>query len=726
MAEATGAKDDQQQKNELDNQKQADEKQDEIADSAESSMLEESIHEDPEVVVSSDEESNSAEPVYGEKESVKDESHPEEAESKDIDASALIEESEKKTTEILVSESDVSDDDLEAGDNTEEVHSDEDHHDEHEEHHEEMPDYADFTPEKLVEAAEKLLKSEPIQNLKKHFEPIRSNLLKHLNDERQQKLKDFIDGGGIEIDFEYIQPLREKFRKVYGEYRSRRQKHYRELEEELKNNLKTKQELIEKIKELVNKEESIGDTFKEFNAIQQEWRNTGPVPRNDSADLYRTYHHHIENFYEYIKINKELRDLDFRKNREAKDALIKEAEALLERDDVPGAFKELQLLHRKWKNIGPVERENREPMWQTFSDLTHKIHEKREEFYGNLREKAGEMVELKKGLIAKLKEIPASYDAHHKWQSAMKKVDEISGQFKKIGRVNHPENDRVWEEYRGILRDFNHAKNQFYKGLKKQHHENLKKKQELLAIAEELKDSEDWKEATNEFKRIQAQWKRIGHVPKSESDKIWKQFRGACNHYFDRLTAKNKDRDKALEKNLEAKNALLEELKALELEKGDQKKSVGVLKDYIQKWKDAGPVPRSKGKIESDFSKVLDGKFKAIDMDRRESQKIRFENKMDSLSDQGGVKQLYRERDQVNRQIDEARKEVNQLETNLSFFTSSNPKNPFIKEAEKNIERHREQIMMLEEKLKMLNVRIREIKRAAEEQEQNHSEKEGE
>ena len=682
-------------------------------DSHESSMLEESSHQDPEMLVSTDEEAAGKEPVYGEKESVRVPAKtPDDTEN--IDASAMVAESEKEVTETLVSEDDVTDDDLEKEDDTREVHSDEDHHDEHEEHHEVMPDYGDMSAEKLVAEAGNLLKNEPIQAIKKHFENIRKHLLRHLNEERQQKLEQFLADGGVEIDFEYVQPLRETFRELYGDYKSRRRKHYRELEEELNNNLKTKLELIEKIKELVNKEESIGETFKEFNQIQQEWRNTGPVPRSESGDLYRTYHHHVENFYEYIKINKELRDLDFKKNRQVKEGLIKEAQGLLEREDVPAAFKQLQELHRKWKNTGPVEREKREPLWQTFSEITRQIHDRREDYYGKLREKAGELIERKKQLIEELKGVSLDHDAHHKWQKAMKSVEKIAREFKSIGRLNHPENDAVWDEYRQVLRGFNHAKNQFYKGLKKQHQVNLQKKRELLEIAEKLKDSEDWKEATNEFKRIQAQWKKIGHVPKSESDKIWKQFRGACNHYFDRLTDRNKDRDKALEKNLEAKQALLEELKALELEKGDQKKSVGILKNHIQKWKDAGPVPRSKSKIESEFSKVLDGKFKAIDMDRKESQKIRFENKMDSLSDQGGIKQLYRERDQVSRQIEDTRKELNQLETNMSFFSSSGNNNPLLKEAEKNIKRHREQIELLEEKHKMLNVRIREIKREAE------------
>lgn len=676
----------------------------------EESMVQESEHTDAEMVVSSDEEIQDSEPAFAEKADEEPEVPQEKADDSTLDADALVNEAEKEKTTMVLT-----DEDLEKEDDIEEVHSDEDEHDEHEHHELEMPDYAEYTPDALLKEAEKLLKTEPVQNIKSHFEAIRKNILKQLNEERQQKLKEFLETGGVEMDFQYVQPLREKFRNIYAEYKSRRQKHYKELQDVLDNNLKVKLNLIEQIKELVNKDESIGDTFKEFNAIQQEWRNTGPVPRQESADLWRTYHHHVENFYEYIKINKELRDLDFKKNREAKDELIAKAEKLTEKDNIREAFKELQNLHKKWKNLGHVEREHREPMWERFSEATKNLHEKREQYYAEMRERANELIEEKKKLLSRLKDIDYSdIDSHHRWQKSIKDVEGIRSDFRKLGRISHPENDSIWDEFRALLREFNHSKNQYYKNLKKEHHENLAKKRELVEIAEKLKDSDDWGEATNEMKRIQAEWKKIGHVPKSESDKIWKQFRSACNHYFDRLTEHNKDRDKALEGNYTAKQEKLQELKAYEPAGEDQKQSVARLKEIINAWKELGPVPRSRNQIEVEFNKVLDQKFKAIDMDRKESQRIRFENKMDAMTDGNNDRQLSYERQAIRKQIDEAQKELNQFETNMSFFSSSNPNNPLLKEAEKNIRRQKEQIELLQEKLKMLNVKIREINKAEE------------
>jgi len=685
---------------------------------AEESMVNENERnqqQEEELLVSTDDTTTGQEPEFKEAAPAKPDSSHSDEESGDLEEDALVAESSEKAEEAIVSENDVlSDEELESEDtHSEHVASDEDDDEDHHDSIEhKIPDYAEMPPKKLLSEAEKLIKNEPIDKIKDHIDAIRKALLHQLAEERQQKLKEFVDKGGNEIDFQYVQPLREELRSLYSDYRKRRQKHYDELQDKLNSNLRIKLGLIEKLKEIVTKDESIGDTFKEFNAIQQEWRNTGPVPRSESGDLWRTYHHHVENFYEYIKINKELRDLDFKKNRDIKEQLIKEAEKLTEQDHVMSAFKKLQELHKKWKQTGPVERENREPMWERFSDLTKQIHEKRDAYFTNLREKADEFIEKKKKLNEELRNFDHSgFNTHHQWQDAIKKVDKIRQEFRQIGRLNHPENDKVWDDFRAQTREFNHAKNQFYKGLKKQHQVNLDKKRKLVEIAESLKDSEDWRNTTNEMKRIQAEWKKVGHVPKSESDKIWKKFRSACNHFFDRLTEHNKDRDKQFEGNYEQKQTLLGELKAYDTASKDQKENVGNLKGIINRWKQMGPVPRNKKKIESDFNKALDQKFQEIDLNRQESQRIRFENKMESLSDQGGERELRREKDTVSRNLAEAQKELAQLENNLSFFTSSNPNNPFIKEAEKNINRQREQIALLQEKQSMLSTKIREMRK---------------
>jgi hypothetical protein len=610
-----------------------------------------------------------------------------------------------------------SDEELEAEDTHEdEVSSDEDSEEiVYQEEALEIPDYSSYSVDQLIAEAKKLPQEHPVQAIKEHMDGIRKHLLNHLNDERKAKLAEFLEAGGVEMDFEYIQPLREEFRHIYGAYRASRKKYYADLEARLKDNLTQKLALIERLKELVSKDETIGNTFKEFNELQQEWRNIGPVPRAESGDLWRTYHHHVDNFYEYVKINKELRDLDFKKNKESKESLIEQAEALLDLESLREAFSRLQNLHKKWKFIGPVEREDREPLWERFSATTKALHNKRDAYFEEQREKAEEKIKEKKSLVEKIKEFPLDKVKNHKqWQEAIKGVEAVRQAFIKIGRLNHPENDSVWEEFREVLRNFNHHKNNFYKEQKAAFQKNLDQKKALLDQAEALKDSEDWQEATNVFKRIQAEWKKVGHVPRSESDKIWKKFKAACNHYFERLSAHNAEKDAAFAGNLEQKQALLEEVKAFETGK-DQKAAIQGLKGFINQWKQIGKVPRANMNIDQQFNKALDEKFKAIDLDKKESQRIRFENRMETLTgkDQGDAA-LRRERAALYSQKQEAEKELNQLENNMSFFSSSNKNNPLLKEAEKNIQKQRDHINDIAAKVKMLNIKIREVNKPAE------------
>ena len=678
-------------------------------------------------------EEEKAEPTLAAEEPETEKPEAEESEAEESKVEAAAEEAEAEApaeaqveVEAEAEKTDhLSDEDLEKGDDTAEVHADDDHEEDH--HHElEMPDYGEFSNDDLIAAAEKLLKEQPIQKLKEHIDTIRKYLLKHLNDEKAEKLEEFIEQGGNALDFEYIQPLREKFRGIYQEYRKRRKKYYDDLSSQLDHNLLVKRNLIERLKELVNKEESIGETFKEFNEIQQEWRNTGAVPRQESGDLWRTYHFHVENFYEYIKINKELRDLDYKKNQNHKEELIQKAETILNGEDLREGFKELQKLHKEWRHVGPVEPELREVLWQKFSEITKQIHEKRESFFKELRAKREELLDQKKALVDKIKEVPRNHGKHHEWQKAIKMVNDIQSQFKKIGRLHIPGNDEVWEDFREALRDFNKAKNEFYKNLKKDHQENLEKKMALLAEAEALKDSEDWRNAANALKRIQADWKKIGHVPKSESDKIWKEFRAACNHFFNRLTNHNKNRDKKLAGNAEGKEKVIAALEDFSPDVKDKKATIAKVKEFISDWKSQGPIPQKmRGELDARFNKGIDAIFKAIDMDREESQRIRFENKMDSLAEEGEYK-LQQERDHLRRKLDDSKKELIQLENNMSFFSSSDPKSPIVKDAQKNIEAQKNVVANLQGQVKMLTTKIKDLQKqeAAQEESQEASESE--
>ena len=585
---------------------------------------------------------------------------------------------------------------------TPEVESDE--HEETDEYaadHKELPDYEHMAVKDLVKEAERLLNEHEAHQIKEEMEGVHAAAIKALDEVRNEKLHAFVEDGGSEIDFQYDQPERKAIQQLYRDYKQKRREYYKKLEEQLLLNLDVKKSIIEELKILPNSEGSVPEKYNRFRELQDRWHNTGPVPRTESSELWNNYHHHVDNFYDFLRISNQLRELDFKKNLEAKTTLCEEAEALSTQDANHETFKALQELHAKWKRIGPVDREHSEPIWERFSNATKAIHDKRHEFYKDLRENREKLIEQKEAIVEKMKALNLdTLKTHGAWQGAIRSMEELREEFRKIGRINLPGNDVVWEAFREANRNFNRAKNNFYKELKAAHHKNLERKNALLARAQELKDSTDWRTAANELKRIQAEWKRIGYVPKSESDRIWKEFRAACNHFFDRLTDRNKEKDQEFEGNYTAKEALLEKVKSWKPTDAKDK-GVSELKELIAAWKEIGRVPRDKREIENTFNKQLDDHFKKLKLNKREASLIRFENKIHSIIEGDNNREIGRFKDELRRKIEEARKELSQLENNMMFFAHADENNPIVKEAKRNVERARENVELLKQKLKM-------------------------
>lgn len=610
---------------------------------------------------------------------------------------ALESKTEKKDSAVNEEDQEL---DVVSGD-VNEVETDEhEHDDEYAHEHKELPDYAHMPIDKLLDEAKRTLEG-PVNEIKEEVEAIYKVAMDHFDHIRKEKLHAFVEGGGVEMDFTLEQPQKREFQSFYKDYKAKRYQYYKNLEEQLAVNLDVKKSIVEAIKELPESPGIVKDKYATFRELQDRWKSTGPVPRAESRELWNNYHFHVDNFYDFLKISDELRELDFKKNLEKKTALCEEAEALAEKDVTPETFKQLQELHAKWKQIGPVDREQREPIWERFSAATRKIHENRHEFFKDLRASREELLERKKEILKKFEDMSLDdLNTHSAWQGAIKAVNKLRDEFKAIGRINLPGNDEVWELYREVNQRFNRTKNAFYKTLKHEHHENLKRKRDLLAKAEELKNSTDWKITANKLKKIQSDWKRIGYVPKSESDKIWKEFRKACNHFFNRLTEHNKELDKAFEANLETKKVILEKLKVWKAPAG--KKAVEELKAMIVEWKNAGRIPRAAREIEAEFNGLLDKYFGELKINKKEASMIRFENKMHGLVSSENDRQLDREEDLIRRKLDEAKKELVQLENNIQFFAHVDENNPIVKEANRNIDRQKEQIELLKNKLKML------------------------
>ena len=573
-------------------------------------------------------------------------------------------------------------------------------------HHIPFLDYHSMSMENLVGELQRLVKNEKVQAINKHVNSIKHEFDLKFQEFLEHKKEEFIASGGNEIDFRYNSVTKRQFNEVYKEFREKRDAYYRNLEQQLKLNLENRLTLIEDLKGLVNVEEDINTTYKNFKEIQEKWRNAGPIPRNNYNDVWRTYHHHVEIFYDFLHLNRELRDLDFKHNLEEKLKLITRAEGLQSEPDLGKAFRELQTLHKIWKEeIGPVAKEQREEIWERFSAATKAMHARRQEHFAVLEASYEKNLENKNDIISKIQEVASKVGNNHKEiQSQIRTIESLREAFFKAGKVPQKNNEETWAGFKEAVRLFNRGKNNFYKGLKKEQHENLEKKRKLLEIAQSLKESEDHEKATPEMKRIQNEWKKIGHVPRKYSDKIWNEFKEACNHYFNRLHAEKNEANKVELANFEAKNKCLERLKAFKIT-GDKKKDLPKIKDFIAEWKAIGHVPYNKRHINGKFNKIIDALFKKLDVSRQESELLKYGDKIKQLAKSNNSERaISSERVFIRRKIDESKAEIRQLENNLQFFSSASEDNPLVKEVHKNISRQKEALETWMTKLKNLNI----------------------
>ena len=567
----------------------------------------------------------------------------------------------------------------------------------------EFKDYENMSLEMLAIELEKLLQSEKVQAIKKHVDAIKNEFNDKFDSLVDEKKEEFLAEGGNEIDFYYSNPIKKRFNNTYREYRNKLNAHYKSIQENLKKNLDERLEIIEEIKGLINVEENINTTYKHFKELQERWRHAGPIPRDKYNNAWNSYHHHVEIFYDFLHLNRELRDLDFKHNYEQKLKIIERAEELAQEEDTNHAFRELQVLHKLWKEeLGPVAKEHREEIWGRFKKATKTIHDKRQEYFKNLDSIYEENLEKKQDIIDKINAIANEEGSSHGfWQKKIKEIEALREDFFSAGKVPIKVNEATWSKFKESVRNFNRKKNAFYKDLKKEQLSNLQKKLDLIKIAEDNKDNDDFATTTPLMKKIQNDWKTIGHVPRKDSDKIWKQFKNACNHYFDKLhaslNAANKEGLEAYNK----KNELLEEIKSIDFTK-KKDKGVAIVNDYISKWNAAGKVPSNKRYIEGKFNKVLDGIFKTLDVDTTEAELMKFETKLEDLSNDDDIRHLQNEKTFIRKKIDEMKSEINQLENNLQFFTNVDEDNPVVKEVLNNIENHKESLKVWKMKLSKL------------------------
>ena len=557
--------------------------------------------------------------------------------------------------------------------------------------------YDSLTIEELTEALEKLINTQKIQHIKSSVEAIKSTFNTKFGLLLAEKKSVFLAEGGNSIDFQYSSPVKSKYNKLLSEYKKQKDVYYSNLEKQLKDNLEKRSQVIEDLKTLIETADT-KTMYKHFRDLQNTWRSIGPVPKTKYNDTWKIYHHHVERFYDLLHLSNDFRELDFKNNLEEKLKIIEKAEFLTKMQDVNAAFKELQDLHKTWKeDIGPVAREMRDDVWNKFSAVTKIIHDKRHEHFKSMKSKYAEIIDAKMLVIDEI----LSYDSsknktHNDWQKSIKDIDALRKKYFDAGKLPYSKSESIWKKFKDATKQFNQEKNNFYKQEKKSQQQNLQEKLDLIKLAESLKDSEEWETTTNTFKKIQSDWKKIGHVPRKFSDDIWNKFKTSCNHYFDRYhnqkNALSNDQKEVIVK----KTAFLENLKVNDYTTKD------TVTDLMNSWSQFGATPRGSKAVDVKFNKIVDSILSKLSLDKSEIVLLKFKNIINGYLANNDIRKLDSELIFIRKKIDESVREIQQLENNLSFFSNASDDNPMVKSVHKNIDTFKKGLKIWKAKLAYL------------------------
>ena len=567
--------------------------------------------------------------------------------------------------------------------------------------------------EELVALFARMLEEQPVQSIRRDVEALKIAFYRIRRAEVEAARRRFVEEGGAEEDFApSVDGAEIQLKEQFKEYRRRRDAFIANLEAEKEANLKVKQAIIEELKELVNSDETLNHTFNKFRELQQRWKDTGIVPQQHVKDLWETYNLHVENFYSFIKINKELRDLDLKKNYEQKVALCEQAEALVLEPSVVEAFHKLQKLHDEWRETGPVANEYKEALWERFKAASSRINKQHQEHFETLKGEQVKNLELKTGLCVATEELSSQpLTTRKEWNRASDRLLEIQKTWKTIGFAPKKDNNRIYERFRTACDRFFEAKRQFYAGVKAEMEHNLQLKTEICEAAESLMNSEEWKKATDELIALQARWKEIGAVSRRHSDAIWKRFRAACDKFFERKASHFASVDGEYEENLRQKLALLDEMAAADVKAG----GYDVIREFQRRWGEIGFVPiKQKDAIQKKYKAAVDALFNTLRGSERDRSMNRFREKVSTLKS-AGSNRLRSERERLYNKVRQLEQEIGLLENNIGFFAKSKNAEALVADVKAKIDRAREEMAAAIEKVKLID-------RQAQEENQEHNE----
>jgi len=568
-------------------------------------------------------------------------------------------------------------------------------------------DYSQYSEEELVAKAKELMEdvTDSYAELKERLDGIKHTFYKKFKYRQENLKKEFLEAGGLEEDFSAPEDeLENEIKAVLNTYREKRNAELQALEKEKQDNLNAKNRILEELKGLLESTEDFGKKVPIFQKLQQEWKTIGQVPPAEVANLWKNYQLYVETFYDNLKINNELRDYDFRKNLEAKSLLCDQTEKLAEEADVVAAFRKLQIFHEEWREIGPVSRENRESIWERFKAASTVINKKHHDYFDKLREGESENLVLKTAICEKVEAITTdNLSSYKEWQDKTDEIVALQDEWKKIGFAPKKDNVAIYERFRAACDSFFQKKNEYYKAAKEVLVENLAKKIALCEKAEELKDSQSWKETADKMVQLQKEWKTIGSVPKKQSDAVWKRFISACDYFFDQKEKDFKSQKGEQENNLKRKRELIGQINALETAGKDQTESLKTLKALIVEYNEIGHVPfKEKDKLYKEYKTAIDAQFDRLNMDQASRRMDFFRANLEDMAGKGQQK-LQSERKRLMRVYESLNSEIATFENNIGFFSGSS-KNAagMIKDMERKIAKLKEERELVVEKIKML------------------------
>lgn len=552
-------------------------------------------------------------------------------------------------------------------------------------------------------------KQDPVGDVRREVQQIYEALFRQLKLQRDEERKRWLTEGGALNEFAPAErPIEKELKDIYDDFQARRREFMEKEDAQRQENLRKKREIIGKIEALTQEEEVKGETFNRFNELRKEWREIGMVPRAEAEDLYQSYSHQVQQFYDYVDLNRELRDLDYKKNLEAKTELCERAEELIAETDVHKAFLELQTLHTRWKELGPVPREKSDEIWERFSAASARINQAHRELMQERKALYAKNLAVRKEIVSQMESLMGEKrEKQSDWVATTAKVMALQKAFKEAFPVARSQSN-VGDIFFSMCSEFFTSRRAYEKEQDAIGKENIEKKQELCVQAEALKESEKWNDTKEELIALQQQWKKVGYTPRKVDQQLWERFKAAQDYFFERRNnafAAQREEEQA---NLKLREALIAEVEAYQPSE-DGREMVEQLKAFQSRWGEIGHVPmRSKEGLYNRFRTALDKHYDHLRQERKEVYAQAYEAKLDSMAGgENGGQQLAAERNKISRRLEQLEAEKNQLETNMSFFGKGDQNNPLLQKTRQDVERLEREIESVKSQVKEINKRIR-------------------